>query len=105
MSPVPCVSLDRWCDIISSLTSLFWNSNVIVTVSAKCRFSVSLVMSRLFEVKKRKFLTHSNFVLRSPCKSEYSHERIQKKNASVSNCASALSRSGGDDTFVSAAIR
>jgi hypothetical protein len=105
MSPVPCVSLDRWCDIISSLTSLFWNSNVTVTVSAKCKCSVSFVMSRLFDVKKRKFLTHNNFVFRSPCTSEYSQERIQKKKARVINWASALSKSGAGDSFVSAAIR
>lgn len=80
------------CVTVSFFSSFFWNSNVIDTQSAFSK-SLELCSISLLFLKKRKLRMHRSFVLLDSASLtfEYSHERIAKKIAPVSNVANAFS--------------
>ena len=86
VSPERCMVTD------SCLSSFFWNSKVMVTVSDRARFGLLCETSRPF-LKKRIFLIRIVLVLRFSSAifvRRYSHERIAKKMAPINNCAIAI---------------
>ncbi len=86
----PIVSFALWCVIISSRTSRFCHSKVIEMEVAENIFGELFGIS-LFLEKNLMFLKQTVFVLLSPVTSEYSHDLMQKKNASTWSQAIVLS--------------
>ncbi len=83
MTPPSFLSPDLWWDIVSSLTSFFWNSNVMETDWASSKFGESSGIGLLNLSYSLIFLKQSSFMRLSPVTREYSHDLMHQKNAIV----------------------